>query len=179
MADGDLVVLRSGTTDVYGVGVIVGDYQWHDMFGDINGWDLQHVRRVRWLWKEPKEPQRFPLYTMKLGDTTQRLDAPIVREWLKQLQVVLNAEIALVVQLPELSDICPTSLEEISEFLFERGVASDSIETLVRQIGELTRIAKWYKKTDSPSESETVAYLVAPLLRALGWTPQKMAIEWN
>jgi hypothetical protein len=24
-----------------------------------------------------------------------------------------------------------------------------------------------------------VAYLVAPLLRALGWTPQKMAIEWN
>lgn len=28
-------------------------------------------------------------------------------------------------------------------------------------------------------ESETISYLVVPLLRALGWTPQKMAIEWN
>ena len=30
-----------------------------------------------------------------------------------------------------------------------------------------------------PSEHETVAYLVVPLLRALGWTPQRMAVEWN
>jgi predicted type IV restriction endonuclease len=30
-----------------------------------------------------------------------------------------------------------------------------------------------------PSEHETVAYLVIPLLRALGWTPQRMAVEWN
>ncbi len=30
-----------------------------------------------------------------------------------------------------------------------------------------------------PSEHETVSYLVVPLLRALGWTPQRMAIEWN
>ena len=42
------------------------------------------------------------------------------------------------------------------------------------------RIAKWYRRTDdNPSEFETVAYLAVPLLRALGWTPQKMAIEWN
>ena len=30
-----------------------------------------------------------------------------------------------------------------------------------------------------PSEFETVAYLVVPLLRHLGWTPQRMAVEWN
>jgi hypothetical protein len=30
-----------------------------------------------------------------------------------------------------------------------------------------------------PSEHETVAYLVVPLLRAIGWTPQRMAVEWN
>ena len=50
-------------------------------------------------------------------------------------------------------------------------------------IDELVRIAKWYQKDNqkdnNPSEFETVAYLAVPLLRALGWTPQKMAIEWN
>ncbi len=30
-----------------------------------------------------------------------------------------------------------------------------------------------------PSEFETVAYLVVPLLRHLGWTPQRMAVEWK
>jgi hypothetical protein len=29
------------------------------------------------------------------------------------------------------------------------------------------------------SEHETIAYLVVPILRALGWTPQRMAVEWN
>lgn len=57
--EGDLVVLRVGTTDVYGVGEVVGDYLWHEEFGDVDGWDLQHVRRVRWLWKCGKEPQCF------------------------------------------------------------------------------------------------------------------------
>ena len=48
------------------------------------------------------------------------------------------------------------------------------------QIDDLIRIAKWYQRTEiAPSESETIAYLVIPLLRALGWTPQKMAVEWN
>ncbi len=56
---------------------------------------------------------------------------------------------------------------------------SASITALLNEIGELTRIAKWYQRANKPSEHETVAYLVVPLLRALGWTPQRMAVEWN
>lgn len=40
-------------------------------------------------------------------------------------------------------------------------------------------IAKWDKRTPAPSEFETEAYLIIPLLRALWWTSQKMAVEWN
>ena len=70
--------------------------------------------------------------------------------------------------------------ETVSEFLFDHGVSSISIEILSKEIDELIRIARWYQKFDEPpSESETLSYLVVPLLRALGWTPQKMAIEWN
>lgn len=70
-------------------------------------------------------------------------------------------------------------MAEVSEFLFDQGVASASITTLLAEVGELTRIAKWYERSSPPSEHETVAYLVVPLLRALGWTPQRMAVEWN
>jgi len=59
--EGDIVVLRLGTNEVYGVGTIVGNYEWNDEFSDIDGWDLQHIRRVRWLW-EGKE--NFPTYSL-------------------------------------------------------------------------------------------------------------------
>lgn len=71
MAPGDIVVLRLGTNEVHGVGEIVGPYEWHDEFGDIDGWDLQYVRRVRWLWKPESGPMRFAAYAMNQGDTTQ------------------------------------------------------------------------------------------------------------
>src|SRR6476660_9452172 len=46
MKSGDLIVLRLGTTDIYGVGVIESPALWLDDFGDVDGWDLQFVRRV-------------------------------------------------------------------------------------------------------------------------------------
>jgi hypothetical protein len=72
-----------------------------------------------------------------------------------------------------------TNFEKIAEYLFETGVSSSAIDSLSREMDDLIRIANWYSKFDDPSESETVAYLAVPLLRALGWTPQRMAIEWN
>ena len=80
MQDGDFVILRIGTTFVFGVGQVVGSYEWCEEFGDVDGWDLQHVRRVRWLWYPEPHPQdselrpkKFPPFAMKLGDTTQKL----------------------------------------------------------------------------------------------------------
>lgn len=179
MKDGDLVVLRIGTAAVLGVGIIVGEYEWTEDFGDVDGWDLQHVRRVRWLWNSQGTPQAFETYALKQGDTTQRLSEGAVTEWLSQLQVP-DAEFSKSLPtLPIATDCDNVSIETISEFLFDHGVASTSISALLSEIGELTRIAKWYRRASKPSEHETVAYLVVPILRALGWTPQKMAVEWN
>ena len=75
MQDGDLVVLRLGTSFVYGVGQIVDRYEWCDNFNDVDGWDLGHVRRVRWLWKYNEQhngkPRKFDTHTLRWGDTTQ------------------------------------------------------------------------------------------------------------
>ncbi|MDB3936207.1 hypothetical protein N9383_05760 [Granulosicoccus sp.] len=176
MKSGDLVVLRLGTSQVCGVGEVVGNYEWSDAFGDIDGWDLQHVRRVRWFWKLGDQRPAFKKYAMKQGDTTQKLKNGAVFDWVQTLSV--PDEKPALIDLPGTDDMA-FEFEALSEYLFEQGVASDSIENLLKEVGELTRIAKWYKKYDNPSESETVAYLAVPLLRALGWTPQKMAIEWN
>ncbi len=179
MTEGDLVVLRIGTATVVAVGQIVGRYEWHDEFGDIDGWDLQHVRRVRWLWKNLGSPKVFDTYDLKLGDTTQKLSDGAVKEWLSSLVISGETSNRPVVELPALQEDNEVSIAALSEFLFDHGVASASITNLVNEIGELSRIAKWYQRSSMPSEHETVAYLVVPLLRALGWTPQRMAVEWN
>jgi len=179
MKSGDFVVLRIGTSTVLGVGEIVGGYEWINDFGDVDGWDLQHVRRVRWLWNGLANPKTFNTYDLKQGDTTQRLNEGAVAQWIATLPVTDEVLSTPLVNLPTGKSSKELSIEEISEFLFDKGVASGSITQLVHEIAELKRIAKWYQRSDKPSEHETVAYLVVPLLRALGWTPQRMAVEWN
>jgi hypothetical protein len=198
MKNGDIVVLRLGTAKVLAVGEIVGDYFHDEQFGDVDGWTLQHVRRVRWLWSNLTHPKEFETYALKQGDTTQRLNEGAVFEWLKDLPISTEESDAPLPQLPPLPAGASLNVEEVSDFLFDKGVASSSISNLLTEIGELIRIAKWYQRAalahertkdqksasdqqrDSQiSEHETVTYLVVPLLRALGWTPQRMAVEWK
>ena len=87
MKPGDIVVLRVGTQQVYGVGELVGNYDWSDTFSNVQGWDLQHFRRVRWLWHENGEPKVFPVYTLNLGNSVQKLSSLGVRHWLEALNI--------------------------------------------------------------------------------------------
>ena len=202
MKSGDIVVLRRGTAHVLAVGEIVGDYSHHEQFGDVDGWTLQHVRRVRWLWSGLQQPKKFAKWALKQGDTTQRLNQGAVLDWLKDLVITPESYSAALPDLPPSTANEKLTVDEISEFLFDQGVASASISSLLAEIGELIRIAKWYQRPlvtadhdvsihqevalspksviySYPSEHETVTYLVVPLLRALGWTPQRMAVEWK
>lgn len=179
ISDGDIIILRSGTSKVLGVEQVVGSYECHDEFGDVDGWNIQHLRRVRWIWTGKENPQQFETYALKQGDTTQKLDKGPVMEWLESLQISNESLTRPLIKLPESKDLAQISLSEVSEYLFDHGVASLSITELLDNIGELVRLAKWYQRSNMPSEHETVTYLVVPLLRSLGWTLQRMAIEWN
>lgn len=177
MREGDFVVLRLGTNKILAVGLIVGEYEWHECFSDVDGWDLQHVRRVNWIWSNINAPKFFKTYALKQGDTTQVINSSIVNSWLISLNINSQQKNHNLPSLPSAGRM--TNEGEIAEYLYEHGVSNNFIESLLREFGELKRIAKWYVTKSPPSEFETVAYLVIPLLRSLGWTPQKMAIEWK
>ena len=174
--------------EVYGVGQITGPYSWMDAFGDVDGWDLQHVRRVRWLWRYYDEttpkPKVFPPKTLKFGDAIQKMDSKRVWAWIKNLKFNDEQRARPLAELPNCcrpgEKLEEVNIQTVADYLFDAGVAADSIDTLVSHMDDLRRIASWYARNQiKPSERETVAYLVVPLLRTLGWTPQRMAVEWN
>lgn len=179
MQPNDIVVLRKGTAQVFGVGVVRGPYFYDDQFGDVDGWSLPFVRPVAWHWSGHDGPRAFSTWELKRGDTTQLLKpAGSVRDWLVAMPELTASNDGY--QIGKLSGQRRVQIEDVSDYLFDHGVASVAIRALGDQIGELERIAKWYQRANhSPSESETVAYLVVPLLRTLGWTPQLMAVEWH
>ncbi len=98
---GDIIVLRIGTQKVYGVGQVVGPYLWVDGFADVQGWDLQHTRRVRWLWQEVEDPKIFPVYSLKLGSSLQNMDSLPVLAWLNALNIPEEAFSRPLSRLPQ------------------------------------------------------------------------------
>jgi hypothetical protein len=183
MRSGDLIVLRLGTNQVYAVGEVVdGTSQWFDDFGDVDGWDLQIVKRVRYLWTYTDSPMTFPPSTLQFGATILPLRSAAVIRWLTELEVPEEAwtrEVRIIPRSCEQGkrrqNLTP---KEIGESLYDRGISSDSISALLNSIDELSRIAGWYARMGlNVSEHETTAYLVVPLLKCLGWSPQKMAVE--
>lgn len=178
---GDIVVLKLGKSEVYGVGRVDGPVVWYDDFGDIDGWDIQLVRRVRWCWQAMSGRPRQFTDALRFGDTIQKLDrSGPVFAWLSQIPEPTTT-------LPVLPESClpdkpvrKIEVSELAEHLFDQGAAAGAINELTDGMLGLKQIASWYGRSETkPSERETVAYLVVPLLRTLGWTPQRMAVEWK
>ena len=165
---GEPVLLRLGTGQILAIGVIADDIpQWLPAFCDIDGWDLQHVRRVRWFRDTAKE---FPVKT--LGGqvrTFAAVNVPVIKKWAASLR--LN-EADLSRTLTVLPDAAKTlDRTELGRRLFVEGLPSEYIDKLLQAISSLDRVASWYNNKEKrpegrPSEHETVAYLVVQIGRA-------------
>ena len=189
--DGDWVVLRLGTSEVHAVGQVVGDYLYHPEFGDVDGWDLEHVRRVRWVWTAPskqidgltehagRQPETFDPYSLKLGDTTQTLNDGKVKEWLARLPLPEGGQDRPLAELP-VTSAEELSLEELATFMSEHGLTNLPADQARQQFQTLNELASWYRQTDEdPTEHEAVAHLALPLLTLLGWSTRQLAVEWK
>lgn len=178
---GDLVLLRLGTGDVLAVGEITDDDAvWLDAFADVDGWDLQHVRRVRWFSNTRKT---FPPRT--LGGqvrTFASVRVEPVKAWVESLDITEDDRNRDLAQLP--STGASLNPSELGRRLFIEGLPSEQVDKLMTTFASLERVASWYgnetkRPEGRPSEQETVCYLVIPLLLSLGWSQQTAAIQWN
>ena len=178
MCPGDIVVLKMGLSQLHGIGV-VGNYEHVDEFNDIDGWELGHARRIRWLHRDC---HNFDTNVFTRSTTTRLYNESAlawIRETLSRTDDDGNWKDVDPLDFSA-NDGSSSKLEEddLATHLFEKGLPSDAIRELLDPKGSFVQMANWYW-TREPSEHETVCHLVVPLLKVLGWTPQKIAIEHN
>lgn len=182
----DIVVLRSGH-EVVGLGLVASDYDHDGRFDDVHGWDLQHLRRVIWQHHLADELKRMQKRDKLFGHMKQQTTFSGVTkangEVLARIEPLIGKTIVrpLTDMPPWPSD--PLSLEALGQQLFSKGIANDAVDRVLSAIERQRRLLKWYNEqggeSKRPKEHEVVAHMVLPLLLALGWSEQLLAIEWD
>jgi hypothetical protein len=164
---GDLVLLRTGIAAIAAVGIVASDYIYLNQFDDVNGWDLQHARRIRWS----RLPEEYTFGTQVFGANPTRCSRIWTEEVKDYAERFMNSPPthwqeaplpALPAEEPDL-DRVPLALEEI-----------------VAKAQDLARLF-WDRQSfgDHPTEDELVAHFVLPFLRKLGWPPELIAVKWR
>ena len=148
-------------------------------FEDIDGWDHQHVRRVRWteISSPPFGPNSF-------RDTFTEVHKDQVRKWVSNLNFPvkdMERPLKVIPVIPPLSRTI--EMKNLKGELGFKGVPDTKVNHIVSTIEMLRCRVERYKDEDlsknRPSESETVTHLVVPFLTALGWSCENMAVEWE
>ncbi len=167
MQVGDVVLLRTGLSKIRAVGVVAGEYEYLNQFDDVNGWDLQHARRIRWC-ELPVEyefgssvfganpPRLSRVGCEAVVDYAQRFVASPPKYWQEKPLPMLPAEEPLLDEPPETLRNVVAEVQDLCPLLWDR-----------ERFG------------DHPTEDELVAHFVVPLLRALGWPPERIAVQWR
>jgi len=164
---GDVFLLRTSISKIAAIGLVASDYQYLNQFDDVNGWDLQHARRVRWC----KLPEEYDFGKTIFGANPPRVSRIWNEEVFRYAKNFLNSPPIhwQTAPLPELP-AGEAMLEEVPTYL--KGVISE--------INDLAPLFwEWQKTGDQPTEDEMVSHFVVPFLRSLGWPPEKIAIKWR
>lgn len=168
---GDIVLMRRGA-NVIAIGVVpAAGYQHLSAFDDIYGWQLQHTRRV--VWRPLAEPRPLFAGRPRMGRFGRIKDSPPdIIEFARQCE---GRELRT---LPEAPSAILTPKDLLPE-LTARGLANGA--RVCEVLENHRELLAWYHKNAEtrPNEHEVVAYLVLPLLRALGWSETQLAIEWT
>ena len=166
-AVGDLFLLRTGLATITALGLVASDYLYVSAFDDVNGWDLQHVRRVRWC-RLPADhvfgssvfganpPRCSRVWTEEVVDFAERFLTSPPTHWQTAPLPALIAEQPPLDQVP------------------------DALHGIVAQAADLVPLLQdGHSFGEHPSEDEMIVHFVVPFLRALGWPPERIAVQWR
>lgn len=164
---GDVVLLRIGISTIRAVGLVASEYLYLPQFDDVNGWDLQHARRVRWS----ELPKEYSFGSSVFGANPPRLSKVGNVEVLDYAERFVQSPPIYwqTATLPELP-VEESALEDIPTYL-------QDIFALVHDLYGLY----WDRQAfgDHPTEDELVAHYVVPFLQKLGWPVERIAVKWK
>ena len=173
---GDIILLKIGRSKVIAVGEVVVKNGWYRGNGDkswlkdIDGWDLPAYCYVD--WHVPDSP-------VKTDGLTRATIQKVHQSKHKQLANSL-LELPIRQPEPEPPPTDPISNETILKFLISEGLRSLAAEDLTNTLRRVRLLAEYYYnhcRWEDVREHETRAFLIIPLLLALGWAEQQMKIE--
>lgn len=164
---GNIFLLRTGQATIGAVGIVASEYKYHNAFDDVNGWDLQHARRVRWyhlptdyIFSGPvfgANPTRCArVWNSEAVDFAQRFVKSPPTQWQMGALPDVPVEQALLDEVPSM------------------------LQGIVAQAADLVPLLQDRQRFgDQPSEDELIAHFVVPALRAFGWPPENIAVQWR
>lgn len=167
IAAGDVLLLRTGLSTVAAIGIVASEYLYLNAFDDVNGWDLQHARRVRW--------SRLPVEHAFAGAPFGANPPRCSRVWNEE---VVDFAARFLKSPPTYWQTAPLPQLPAEAPPLDR--VPESLQAVVAQAADLVPLLQDQRAFgDSPSENELVAHFVVPFLRALGWPPERIAVQWR
>lgn len=167
LCSGDVLLLRTGQKTIRAVGLVTGKYQYLPQFDDVNGWDLQHGRRVRWC----RLPEPYDFGRPVFGANPPRISRVHVEDVVDYANRFVRSE-------P--TDWQTKALPGLPEEEAELKAPPPELQEIVTQVHDLLEL---YWDVDNfgnpPVEDELVAHYVVPFLRALGWPVERIAVKWR
>jgi len=171
------LIARPGNGRIAAVGRVTGPMRYGRFFEDVEGWDLQHYVPVEW-YRPGTEDHILHLDRNCLTRATiQGCNVPEVFEAIRNTPFERMEPQHSVDKLqgPE-----EESIEAVADALVDMGVRVQDAENVMRTIQRIVRLTHWYYEHDrAVLEHEIRAFLVLPLLQALGWSEQCMKLEYG
>lgn len=167
IATGDVLLLRMGLANVAAVGLVAGDYLYVNAFDDVNGWDLQHARRVHWC----RLPAQHLFAGLAFGANPPRCSRVWSQDVVDYAERFLNSP-------PTYWQTAPMPQLPAEEPLLDH--VPDALQGIVAQAADLVPLF-WDGQLfgEPPSEDELITHFVVPFLRSLGWPPEWIAVKWR
>lgn len=164
---GDVFLLRTGISGICAVGLVASEYQYLTQFDDVNGWDLQHARRVQWC----RLPEVYDFGAPVFGANPTRFSRTRNEEVVQYAEAFLNSP-------PTQWQTSPLPELPADEALLEE--IPDHLQGVIAEARDLAPLL-WDRQRfgDHPTEDELVAHFVVPFLRLLGWPPERIAVKWR
>lgn len=176
---GDVVILKRGNSQIRAVGLAVerggvvnghGDKPWLE---DFDGWGLPAYCHVEW---------HIPPDSVSAQGLTRTTVQGVSKSSLQEHALQILEETPPTKEYDaEPSETHPVTDEAILSALIREGLNPTLAEDLTAAVRRIRLLATYYREETNwqISEHETRAFLILPLLTALGWSEQQMRIEYG